>query len=75
MAYYRRQYGYSPLSVTAWTNSRAPTGDISIVVRESDGYLTLDYKDNGKGADQAIIPYIFDPLVTTKCLEGEQGAF
>ncbi|WP_281561356.1 ATP-binding protein [Thalassomonas sp. RHCl1] len=48
-------------------------GDISIVVRESYGYLTLDYEDNGKGVAQEIKHHIFDPFVTTKRGQGSSG--
>jgi len=48
-------------------------GEISIVIREKNDYLTLDYKDNGKGIDQDVKHNIFDPFVTTKRGQGSSG--
>lgn len=48
-------------------------GEISIVFTESNGYLTLVYKDNGKGVDDEIKQRIFDPFITTKRGQGGSG--
>jgi len=48
-------------------------GDISIVFTESNGYLTLIYKDNGIGVDEEIKKRIFDPFITTKRGQGGSG--
>jgi len=48
-------------------------GEISIVIREENDYLTLDYKDNGKGIAQDVKHNIFDPFVTTKRGQGSSG--
>jgi len=48
-------------------------GEISIVFTESNGYLTLVYKDNGKGVNDDIKKRIFDPFITTKRGQGGSG--
>lgn len=48
-------------------------GKISIVFTHANGYLTLQYCDNGKGIDKDFKKRIFDPFVTTKRGQGGSG--
>ena len=48
-------------------------GEISIELSHSDDYLTLVYKDNGKGISDEVKNRIFDPFVTTKRGQGGSG--
>ncbi len=48
-------------------------GEISIEFKLDDEFLTLIYKDNGKGLDSKIKDKIFDPFVTTKRGHGGSG--
>jgi signal transduction histidine kinase len=48
-------------------------GEISIEFVLHDGYLTLLYRDNGKGLDSSVVNRIFDPFVTTKRGQGGSG--
>mgnify|MGYP000470209164 FL=1 len=48
-------------------------GEMSIVFSQSNGYLTLLYRDNGKGIAEGFQKRIFDPFVTTKRGQGGSG--
>ena len=48
-------------------------GAISIIFTQSNGTLTLLYKDNGKGIAEDYKKRIFDPFVTTKRGQGGSG--
>jgi signal transduction histidine kinase len=48
-------------------------GEINITFTHSNGYLTLLYKDNGKGVDDKIKSRIFEPFITTKRGQGGSG--
>jgi len=48
-------------------------GEISIKFAESNGYLTMQYQDNGKGISEDVKKIIFDPFVTTKRGQGGSG--
>jgi len=48
-------------------------GEINITFTESNGFLTLQYTDDGKGIDGDIKKRIFDPFVTTKRGQGGSG--
>lgn len=47
--------------------------EISILVEQSNGRLTITYSDNGSGVPMSIRKRIFDPFVTTKRGEGGSG--
>ena len=46
---------------------------IDITVTTQDNDLVIDYRDNGRGIDPAILPRIFDPFVTSKRGQGGSG--
>ena len=46
---------------------------IEIEVVRHDNELLIDYRDNGRGIDPAILPRIFDPFVTSKRGQGGSG--
>lgn len=46
-------------------------GIMHIAVRRTDEAIRLEYRDNGSGIPENILPRIFDPFFTTK--PGEQG--
>jgi len=48
-------------------------GDISIAFTHNNDYLTLTYKDNGKGISENVKKRVFDPFVTTKRGQGGSG--
>ena len=48
-------------------------GIIEINVSSQKGYITLQYKDNGKGMDSSSLKKIFDPFFTTRRGEGGTG--
>jgi len=48
-------------------------GVIEIGVVSQQGYITLQYKDNGKGMDASNLKKIFDPFFTTRRGEGGTG--
>jgi len=48
-------------------------GEISIDFSEHNGYLILNYKDNGSGIAEDVKQKIFDPFVTTKRGQGGSG--
>jgi signal transduction histidine kinase len=48
-------------------------GEIFIHFFELDGFLILNYSDNGKGLDSSVKNRIFDPFVTTKRGQGGSG--
>lgn len=48
-------------------------GEISIVFTEKNGFLTLEYKDDGIGLNKDIKNRIYDPFVTTKRGQGGTG--
>jgi C4-dicarboxylate-specific signal transduction histidine kinase len=48
-------------------------GEITIAFTVSDHYLTLLYRDNGKGIAENLTKRIFDPFVTTKRGQGGSG--
>ncbi len=45
--------------------------EIEIVQHENE--LVIDYRDNGRGIESAILPRIFDPFVTSKRGQGGSG--
>lgn len=45
-------------------------GTIDIVVKQEDNQLNIEYKDNGKGIPEDILPKIFDPFFTTDQSKG-----
>jgi signal transduction histidine kinase len=49
------------------------SGEINITFTHSNGYLTLLYKDNGKGVDDKVKSRIFEPFITTKRGQGGSG--
>lgn len=48
-------------------------GEISIKIEESHDFLTIIYKDNGKGMSSESLKKIFDPFYTTKRGKGGTG--
>lgn len=49
-------------------------GKITIMCRrQGAGRVVIDYKDNGKGIPQDVIPKIFDPFFTTRRSDGGSG--
>ena len=46
---------------------------ISIHIGIAEDELVIDYADNGRGIDPAILPRIFDPFVTSKRGQGGSG--
>jgi len=49
------------------------SGVIDIEVVSQQGYITLQYKDNGKGMDASSLKKIFDPFFTTRRGDGGTG--
>jgi len=52
---------------------RNDEGLISIKVYEEDGYIFINYKDNGKGIKREVLPKIFNPFFTTNREAGGTG--
>lgn len=48
-------------------------GKIEIAVKEEDGELILEYRDNGVGMEDEILKKIYDPFFTTKRLQKRTG--
>lgn len=48
-------------------------GDIRIDVSEADGFLRLQYSDNGRGMDEKTLKNIYNPFFTTKRSHGGTG--
>lgn len=48
-------------------------GEMSISFTAENGYLTLLYKDNGKGISDEIKNKVFEPFITTKRGQGGSG--
>ena len=46
------------------------SGQIDILVNQKDKDLKIEYKDNGKGIPEDILPKIFDPFFTTDQSKG-----
>ncbi|WP_204999914.1 sensor histidine kinase [Parashewanella hymeniacidonis] len=49
------------------------TGQIEIVIEQTQQYLTVNYRDNGKGMNHEQQKRIFDPFYTTKRGQGGSG--
>lgn len=47
--------------------------NIEINMRRIDGYIRIDYKDDGKGVDKEILDKLFEPFFTTKRGFGGSG--
>lgn len=48
-------------------------GHITLNVTEQEGYVTLDYKDDGKGMSQKALNHLFDAFYTTNRDKGGSG--
>ena len=48
-------------------------GEIDIAVSEADGFLNIQYSDNGKGMDEETLKNIYNPFFTTKRSHGGTG--
>lgn len=48
-------------------------GVITIRVQQDNGFVTLDYEDNGKGIPESMKETIFDPFVTSARHKGGSG--
>ena len=53
--------------------SGSDKGNIHIGVSEEDGFLKLQYRDNGKGMDENTLKNIYNPFFTTKRSHGGTG--
>ncbi|MES2298171.1 MAG: two-component regulator propeller domain-containing protein [Pseudomonadota bacterium] len=49
-----------------WHDPAAPRGTLTIAVREEDGFVVIEFDDDGCGIAPAMIDHIFEPFVTTK---------
>jgi signal transduction histidine kinase len=48
-------------------------GDIRIEVRREENVVRIDYRDNGRGMDEAVRKRIFEPFFTTRRAQGGSG--
>lgn len=48
-------------------------GEIGIAVSESEGFLSIQYSDNGNGMDEQTLKNIYNPFFTTKRSHGGTG--
>ena len=48
-------------------------GEIGIAVSEAEGFLRIQYSDNGKGMDEEALKKMYDPFFTTKRSHGGTG--
>lgn len=48
-------------------------GQISIAARQDGGNIVIDYRDDGKGIDEANLGRIFEPFFTTRRGQGGSG--
>ena len=48
-------------------------GEIDIAVSEAEGFLKIQYSDNGKGMDEETLKKIYNPFFTTKRSHGGTG--
>lgn len=48
-------------------------GQVHLAVRCSEGQVEIDYRDNGRGMDEAVRARIFEPFFTTKRGQGGSG--
>ena len=53
-------------AVQALEESHAPSPTVTVRVGASEGRATLTVDDNGPGIPEAILPRLFDPLVSTR---------
>lgn len=44
------------------------SGSISIVASQRNGFLVMEFTDNGPGIPKSDLPYVFDPFFTTKAV-------
>jgi signal transduction histidine kinase len=47
--------------------------EIRIDVRRDDALIRIDYRDNGRGMDEAVRTRIFEPFFTTRRGQGGSG--
>ena len=57
-------------SITHGFKEEKKKGVIDILVKQEDEQLNIEYKDNGEGIPQEILPKIFDPFFTTDQSKG-----
>lgn len=58
----------SEIVFNALESFKGESGSISVVASQRNGFLVMEFMDNGRGIPKSDLPYVFDPFFTTKAV-------